>query len=256
MHKYTFLSVTVALSLQACLASAGTLLSEGFDAVTLQPFESPTEQGGDGTDWSPGLPAGWTMTFSGPQGNPIEFQGWRVMDVDSWIATEGDQDRSKWTNAGVGAHDSVLVADPDAYDDATNIDDALFNTYIHTPTFDLGSLAPSTVSISFDSFWRNEETQKGSLDVSFDGGATFSNLMKYDSSQIEDGLVIDERLTLAVNNPGSGSLQFRFGLTEGSNDWWWAIDDVLITADPVPEPSTFALGALGIAGYAFLRRRK
>lgn len=256
MNKYTFLSLSAVLSLSTGFLSGATILSEGFEGVPLQPFESPTEKGGDGTDWSPGLPAGWKMTFSSPIGNPIEFQGWRVLDVDSWIATEGDQERSKWTHAGVGAHDSVLVADADAYDDGTNIDDAQFNAYVHTPSFDLSSLAPNSVSISFDSFWRNEETQKGSLDVSFDGGVTFDNLLKYDSSLIEDGLIIEDRLTFKVNNPGSGSLQFRFALTEGSNDWWWGIDDVQIDADPVPEPSTLALGALGLAGYALLRRRK
>jgi MYXO-CTERM domain-containing protein len=236
--------------------SAATLSFTDFEGLALTPYVSPTETGkGDGTDWTSTLPAGWTMTFTGPLGDPLEFQGWRVMDVDSWVATEGNQDRGLWTRGGVGAHGSVLVADGDAYDDGTNIDTGLMNTFARTPAVDLSGLAPGSVTISFDSFWRNEETQKGSLGVSYDGGATFEILKAYDSAALADGLVIDEHLDIAVNNPGSGSMVFEFAYTDASNDWWWAIDNVNITALAVPEPSVLSLGLLGVAALALRRRR-
>lgn len=237
-------------------ASAATLSFTDFEGLTLNPFVSPTETGkGDGTDWTDTLPAGWSMTFNGPIGNPVEFQGWRVMDVDSWIATEGNQDRGTWTRGGVGARGSVLVADGDAYDDGTNIDTGLMSTFARTPAVDLSGLEPGSVTISFDSFWRNETTQMGRLSVSYDGGGTFETLKTYDSAALADGLVIDEHLDIAVNNPGAGSMVFEFAYTDASNDWWWAIDNIRIAALAIPEPSAVTLGLLGFGLLALRRRR-
>jgi hypothetical protein len=237
--------------------SAAVLLSENFEGLPLNPFQSPTEQNGDGTDWSSVLPAGWTLSLGAtPIGNPVEFQGWHVLDVDSWIATEGNQQRGNWTRGGVGSHGSVLVADADAYDDGTNIDTALFNTWASTPKISLNGWAANSVTIEVDSFWRNEVTQIGKLEVSYDGGTTFKSIKTYDSAALADGLVIDEHLNITVDNPTSGDLVVRFGLTDGSNDWWWAVDNVTISATAVPEPSTIALGALGFAALLLARRRK
>lgn len=238
-------------------AFADVLFSTDFEGLTLEAFSSPTETGkGDGTDWTSSLPAGWSMSYSGPLGNPVEFQGWRVMDVDSWIATEGNQDRATWTRGGVGSRGSVLVADGDAYDDGTNIDTGLYNTFALTPAVDLAGIVPGSVRIALDSFWRNEVTQKGRVEVSYDGGNTFETLKFYDSAALGDGVVVDERLDLAVNNPGSGTMVFRLSYTEASNDWWWAVDNVAVTGSVVPEPSTIALGALGVAALAWVRRRR
>jgi len=252
---------TVAIALCAALglsvaAKAATLLSEDFEGFVLGPYVSATEVGkGDGTDWTVELPAGWSSTFMTPLGNPVEFQGWRIHDVDSWIATEGNQDRSLWTRGGVGAHGSVLVVDPDAYDDGTNIDTAQFNASVTTPPIDLSTIVAGTAAIGVDSFFRNEVTSDLTLDVSFDGGANYSNLVTYESDNLPDGAVFDEHLAFGVNNPAAGSLVFRFSLLRGSNDWWWAIDNVEITGQLIPEPSTIALGGGALVGLLSVARR-
>lgn len=251
----TILTVALTAGILKAVA-ADPLISTDFEGLALKPFVSATEVGkGDGTDWTDGLPTGWSVRYDGPIGDPIEFRGWRVMDVDSWIATEGNQDRAKWTRGGVGTRGSVLVADGDAYDDGTDIDTGKFNTYAETAAVSLDGLVPGSVSLSFDSFWRNEVTQKGNVRVSFDGGATFETLKTYDSAALDDGLVIDEHVDLTVNNPGSGSLVFQFAYTDASNDWWWAIDNVLISATAIPEPSVTTLGLLGLAALLCVRRR-
>jgi hypothetical protein len=238
-------------------ALGAVLLSETFEGLTLMPYTSPTESGGDGTDWTDVLPAGWVASIgASPVGNPVEFQGWRVHDVDSWIATEGNQDRNTWTLGGVGSRGQVLLVDPDAYDDGTNIDDALFNATVTTPPINLTGMVPNTVSIAFDSFFRNEETSDLLLDVSVNGGTTYTNLVTYESSSLPDGDVFQERLNFPVANPGAGSLVFRFTLRDGSNDWWWAIDDVEISGTRIPEPSSVALGGLAIAALAAVRRKR
>lgn len=244
---------------------ADTLLSESFEGLTLGPFVSPTESGGDGTDWTSTLPAGWSTSLGviTPIGNPVEFQGWRALDVDSWITTEGDQQRSDWTRGGVGARGTVMVVDPDAYDDGTNIDTGLFDARLLTPAIDLGTLQPNSIVIEFDSFFRNEVTSILHLDVSFNGGSSFANVFTIDPNLFPDGALFDTREHHAINNPGSGSLVFRFRLNDGSNDWWWAIDDVLVTGTPtavpeanLPATSAGALILLSIAGRRLLRRSR
>jgi len=61
---------------------------------------------------------------------------------------------------------------------------------------------------------------------------------------LPDALLINDPIDIAVNNPSSGTMQFRFGMNNASNDWWWAVDNVVITGDTIPEPSTLALVAL------------
>lgn len=246
----------------AVVTQAATILSESFESLVLQPFQSASTLGdGDGTDWTSSLPPGWAMTFSGPVGDPVEFRGWRVIDVDSWIATQFNQDRNTWTAGGVGSRGQVLVADPDAYDDETNVDTALYNTSITTPPIDLSLLFPNSVSIAFDSFWRTEPTQIGTLDVSFDGGVTYTTLLEYDGNVMVDEF-IDARPVFNLNNPDSGTLLFRFSLNEASNDWWWAIDDVEISAErkpttPVPDGAVSLAAPFALlCGLQFLRNRR
>lgn len=236
---------------------ADDLLVENFEGLPMQPYTSPTETPfGDGTDWSDKLPAGWNMTFTGPVGNPIEFQGWRVHDVDSWIKTEGNQDRGTWTRGGVDKHGSVLVVDPDAYDDGTDIGPTHMDTSVTTRPIALSGVAANTIHLAVDSFIKNEEPSDLSIDVSYDGGVNYSNLLFYESDNLAANQILDEHLDLPVNNPNSGSLVFKFSLLRGDNDWWWALDNVAVTGRMVPEPSSLVLfvgSALGLLGRA--RRR-
>jgi hypothetical protein len=256
--KRTLLAALFAVLAVAAPGRAATLLSEDFEGFTMGPYTSATETPSvDGTDWSSELPAGWTADFlTTPVGSPTEFAGWRIHDVDSWVATEGGQDRETWANGNVGSHGSALLVDPDAYDDGTNIDTSLFNAAITTPAVSLTGYVPGSAVLKLDSFFRNEEESDLYIDVSYDGGATYSNLWTIDSAALPDGDTFDEALSFPLANPADGSLVVKFSLLEGSNDWWWAIDNVEITANPVPEPSSIALAGVAVAGLIFAARRR
>jgi hypothetical protein len=106
----------------AAPTNAATLMVQDFEGLTLEPFVSL--QGGDGTDFTNALPAGWTRdntTTPVPDANEPEYFGPQAMDIDSWIAQSGNQDRSQFTKGGVGAGGTVIVFDGDQYADGTTL---------------------------------------------------------------------------------------------------------------------------------------
>lgn len=232
-------------------ASGATLFSEDFESLPLGPYVSPTESGGDGTDWTDTAPVGWVRDQgTTPVGSPAEFFGWTFHDRQSWINTEGDQRRSEW----IGGTGTVMVADPDAYDDGTNIDEGFFNVHITTPAISLTGIVSNSVTINFDSSFRAEAPQIAMLDVTFDGIA-FTNLITYDGSALPDGELYQGPLSFSVSNDSSGTMQFRFSLINASNDWWWAVDNITVTGEAIPEPSAVMLSLLALVGLGSRRRR-
>jgi MYXO-CTERM domain-containing protein len=230
---------------------AAVLFSENFESRTLGPYISPSESGGDGTDWTDVAPTGWVRDQGAtPVGGPPEFFGFTFHDKQSWINTEADQNRSSW----VGGIGTVMVADPDAYDDgAVDIAGQLFNVRITTPAISLSGVAANSVILGFDSSFRVEGNQTALVDVTFDG-TNFINLLTYNSSLLTDGDTINALHALQVNNPSSGTMSFRFSLVNAENNWWFAVDNVSVTGT-IPEPSAGLLSLLAVGGLCFRRRR-
>jgi hypothetical protein len=211
------------------------LFSENFEGLTLDPFVSVGESGGDGTDWTDIPPAGWSRdNTTTPVGGPIEFFGFTYLDKNSWIATAGNQDRDDFTK-GAG---TVMVADPDEYDDDAGAGNVLgetqaFNVFMQTPAISLTGVAPGSVVLSFDSSFVPYESMTGLVDVSFNGGTSFSNLLTLDTASTPGGnsslARANETVVLPLNNPaGASNVIVRFGMVTADNDWWWAIDNVRV----------------------------
>lgn len=250
--KIGFLLLAFAIG-SSCLPSARAALifSEDFESLPLGPYTSPTETGGDGTDWTDIAPAGWLREQAGtPAGSPAEFFGWTFHDKNSWVATEGDQQRSLWP----GGTGTVMVADPDAYDDGTNIDTALYNVYITMPPIPLAGTTAGFLTLTFDSSFRAEATQIASLQYSNNGGTTFTELLSFNGNTLPDGQLFADPVSVTVSNGPFGNAIFRFALIEASNDWWWAVDNVRVFDGAVPEPSSAFLALLPLLGL--LRRRR
>ncbi|WP_374650062.1 Ig-like domain-containing protein [Dongia sp.] len=207
-------------------AQRTTLFSEDFEGLALQPFVG--ESGGDGTDFTATPPEGWTHENATPAGGPIEYYGWTFFDKNSWISSAGNQGRAGFTKAS----GTVMVADPDEYDDgATDIDPNLFNAQMKTPAIDLTGIVAGTATVTFDSSWRREDNQKAVLTVSYDGGAPIE-LLRWTSDPTDPDFKADatnESLAIALNNPESAtSAVISFAVIDGGNDWWWAIDNIAV----------------------------
>jgi|GEM_PF-2446959 len=209
-------------------AKEDNYLVEDFDSLKLGPFESSTESGGDGTDWTDTAPAGWVMVL-GPNHGPTaggsgvkEFNGWTFLDPVSWINTAPGQGRAEFTK-GTGV---IAVGDSDEYDDA---DDAKFDAALSTPAVNIAGVAAGALYITYDSSWR-QEPQRGKVLVSFDGGAPVVLL----ELTPDTPTAYNETVTLALNNPEGAKSAVVTWDHQGHNNWWWAIDNVRIYSKKVP----------------------
>ncbi|MEL7471620.1 MAG: hypothetical protein AAFN27_24465, partial [Pseudomonadota bacterium] len=188
----------------------------------------PTEGGGDGTDWTTTPPDGWTRDLGATPAGVPEFEPWAFLDKTSWVATAGNQARDTFTR-GQG---TVAVADGDEYTDAGGVGANEVNAFFETPEIDLTGLDTSTLQLSFDSSFRPYADQTGTVDVSFDGGTTFSTLLTLDNSEGNSVLTrANEAVVLDLDPAGEDSVIVRWGYNDADNDWWWAIDNVALSTE-------------------------
>nr|MCU0720039.1 Ig-like domain-containing protein [Pirellula sp.] len=226
--------------------AGATLLTQNFDYLALGPQVFETI--GNGRDWTATPPDGFTSELNNPAmagvGVP-EWRGWTVARKEFW-STAGGQDR----NLFAGSSGNVAVGDTDEYDDGLS-PVRPFQSTLKTKAVDLTGVAANSLKLEFDSSFRPEDSQIGRLGVSFDGGATFTQLLELNPTNTDNDAPyargnLNERLVTggttgggaaigSVNNPASGTAIFSF-YTEGGNDYWWAIDNLKVTGDIVGVP--------------------
>lgn len=202
--------------------STTVLYSESFDSLPLGP--AVEESGGDGTDFTHTPPVGWSINRSGVPGwgtnnnGVFEWAGWSIADKNFWTTVSENQNRSDFTR-GNGA---VVVADPDEWDDQSH-PGGTYNTFMTTSTISLSGVRANSLTLSFDSSFRPYANQEGFIDVSYDN---FANVTRIFSRTTQD--LRNEAVSIPLNNPTGGGVRFRFGLINAGNDWWWAIDNLVV----------------------------
>lgn len=200
---------------------------------------------------------GWMQEFGYSRsgaGNPAptgvgtaEWQGWSIADKGFWQSAD-QQLREEFTK-GDGR---VAVADPDEWDDYDpfGIDPdstGVFNARLTSPAMSLNGATANTVLLRFDSSWRPEDTQKVAISVSFNNGP-FTEVLLWDSDTASANFKPDatnETVELAINNPaGASSMRIQWEMFDATNDWWWAIDNIVVASqggDPISPPGPFNL---------------
>ncbi|RIK74989.1 MAG: hypothetical protein DCC67_15890 [Planctomycetota bacterium] len=242
--------------LAAVPSADGAPLNETFEGVQLVASIEETPTPGV---WSDIGPRGWRIDRTGvpgfsqqPTNNGVrEWIGWNFAKKDWWVAAAGDQDRSMFLK-GTG---TILVADPDEWDDEAHPDDSYYSTYITTPRLDvLSGIAAGQLTLTFDSSWLPEgfddwalpgqsgptNNQTATIDVSYNGGP-YQNVLTWDSqtgSPTFKAGALDEtvNVNLGYNGAPNTSLQIRFGLLNAANDWWWALDNIRVNNVDVVVP--------------------
>jgi hypothetical protein len=225
---------------------ANTLLfSENFNGLPLGPNVDETVAGTN--VWTKTAPAGWTIDDSGvpgagtPNDGVTEWAGWSFADNDWWASVD-DQQRSLFTKS-TGA---AMIADPDEWDDQAHAP-GQYNAFISTPDIALQDAAVNSAVLTFDSSWRYETPQGATVEVSFDGGTTWSELLRFSSVTSSGDFkpdAVNETISIPVFNPaGSTTARFRFGLITAGNNWWWAVDNVKLSGTtPLDGFETWASG--------------
>ena len=168
--------------------------------------------------------------FDGRDGLPLGS------NVDE--ALPGDNVWTKTVPEGWTIDDSGVpgVVDPDEWDDQDHAD-GLLNSYLVTPEIDITDVEPGTLELTFDSSWRREDTQTATITVSYDGGEPIM-VSLWESEGADTGFVKDdadsETVTVLPDNPdGAQTAIVAFGMIDAGNDWWWAIDNVVVAGVPV-----------------------
>lgn len=198
-----------------------SLDGQALRAPTTDPFESvrPSLQTQVDETAAPGVlgwthttPAGWTISNTGlGTGGVQEWRGWTFTNDDFWTRVAPDQQRE----SNVRARGVFAVADSDEWADKAFT--GLYNTALTSPAYSVAGR--TSVQLTFGSHYLKEGNETAQVKVSYDGGAT-STVLTYTGNQIAK---LESR-TLAVP-AGAQQLRVTFSLTNGNNNWYWAVDN-------------------------------
>jgi hypothetical protein len=215
------------------------LLAEDFEGLELGPN---VDEGtaGDAV-WTDIPSAGWINDASAMPGvddpatdGVTEWAGWGFADKDWWVQTAGDQRRVEF-ELGQG---TVAIADPDEWDDAAHAN-GTFDVQLSTAPIDLSAFKAGTVKLQFDSSWRPYASQTALVTATFDG-ADPVEVVRFDSDaaspNYKDDESTNETIVVDIDNPANAArMVLTFRLFDAGNDWFWAIDNILVTAEASAE---------------------
>jgi len=268
------------------LADANGILEfEDFESLTLLDFPAGGvgTPPGDGTDYSQNIP-NWTVDNDGFWDPELKmytvstegaFQGWTVLDSNSWRNQQGGQLREEFFPNPLifPQRNTILVADSDAHDDFDvelpndhpDKNKKEFNSFI-SREYDVSGYNNTTIRVEMDWESRIESAQRGLVQVSFDCGDSWVTLLDVDSDDQAKLTALRSAGYLYYDGTGGGvgvnnngdifstfnapqSWQFtnaagalpakngskmilRLGCIDSQNNWWFAVDNILIEGTP------------------------
>ncbi len=147
--------------------------------------------------------------------------GWTVTNTSVSCTAPGVPE---WTNTNPGLRANLTggvgpfaIADSDRCGSGSTLD-----TIMSTGLLDFTGLISPTVSFNTDynDLSSGAASDRGLLDVSTDGGATWTNLLTWDEDH-RGPLLIEQGLTGAA---GENDVQVRWHYAQGAYAWWWEVD--------------------------------
>lgn len=181
-------------------ASSGSTVKQAPLALTLT---APTVVLSE--DFSEGIPSSWEVIDHTGEG------GW---------TTEDDCDRE----ADYGPLDPIIA--PFAIIDSDCLGDVDVDTELRTPVLDLS--AYSAVRLRFDHYFYYSEEEKGDVDVSTDGGITWTNVARFSG---EDVGPKTETIDISSIAAGQANVRIRFHYYDANYEWFWIVDNVTVEGE-------------------------
>lgn len=192
--------------------------ADPFDSLvgSLQSRLDETGVPADVKGWTHTTPAGWTIDNAGlGTGGVREWQGWSFTTDDFWTRAAPNQQRE----SNVRARGVFAVADSDEWSDKTR--SGLFNSRLSSPAYDVTGATAAT--LTFSSHYLKSGNETATVQASFDGAAPKPVL-----TYTKDTIAKIERLTIPVP-AGAHTVKITWSLTNGDNDWYWAVDNPHLT---------------------------
>lgn len=265
MNIYFFRSgiaakLTAGIAVTLCIAVTNLMAADevGFDdfeGLALGPYvyqNSFLSPGGDGTDYTLDLPAGWTRDISllsAPSAEGPHWDGPVVHDVSSWSSHDYQYRSISGALGERHSRNSVLVMDGDEWaDGGTDGGEDGFNGYIYKTFTTTGDSSQTAVSFNYEFRAYDQQTMLFEITTDdptnpaaiwntvFQVGPVDSELRR---NQIRSG--VGE--TISVGNgdfadPGN-TFTLRVGCINADNDWWCAVDNIEVSTDTFSELTDF-----------------
>lgn len=169
--------------------------------------------------WSKSLPTGWSFDNTGMgTGGVAEWRGWSLTNDDFWTKTNVGQQRE----SNVRARGVFAVADSDEWADKAY--SGSFNSRLRSPDYNV--TGKTTATLRFGSHYLKEGNETARVQVSF-GGGTPQNVLTYSGNVVAKL----ESVNITIP-PGTTSMKVIFSLTNGVNNWYWAVDNPTLTFAP------------------------
>ena len=151
--------------------------------------------------------------------------GWTVTNTSSNCVAPGVP---QWTNTNpgnrlnlTGGYGPFAIADSDRCGSGSTLD-----TIMSTGLLNFTGLISPTLNFNTDYYDIGTGGDQAQVDISTDGGATWTNLLTWDTSH-RGPLLVTQALTGAA---GDNDTQVRWHYVNGTYDWWWEVDNAAITA--------------------------
>ncbi|SDI71829.1 Type I phosphodiesterase / nucleotide pyrophosphatase [Actinokineospora alba] len=192
----------------------GAPATDTFDTLlgSLKPRVDETGIPSTVLGWTQTPPTGWRIDNSRMgTGGMTEWRGWSFTTDEFWNRAQRDQ----WRENNVRARGVFAVADSDEWSDKTT--SGLFDSTLVSRDYDVAG--KPYVLVIFKSHYRKEGLETATMTVSFDGGPE-KEIVRY------TGDVIAKHEQYNVTVPaGASKMVVRWRLSNGDNDFYWAIDD-------------------------------
>jgi hypothetical protein len=144
--------------------------------------------------------------------------GWQVIDAGNGCVWEFDSILAPNNTGGVGCYASAIS-------DGCGIAGSTVDTVLETDVLDFSGLRAARLTFKYDAPIANAATF--SVSVSGDNGASWQAV--WQQTVNDDGpKTADIDLSFLADNRAAVLVRFQY---TAADDWWWQLDDIVLSAD-------------------------